>query len=63
MKTCELEWVGTQEGFGALPSFDLFNIVALSHPHPLMVIGSTVTVASVIRAGFEPVIREMAVAS
>ncbi len=61
MKEATLKFIGTQDGGDMFPSFDLFNIIALSEPDdenkgpgPALVVGSTVTTASVWRRGYWP---------
>lgn len=54
MKIATLKHIGKQEGFGRIPAFDLYNIVALSERHPTLAVGSTVTIDSVRTAGFTP---------
>ena len=54
MKIATLKFIGKQEGFGSVKSFDLYNIVSLTEPSHLLAVNSTVTVDSVRRAGFTP---------
>jgi hypothetical protein len=59
MNECKLRFIGTQQGVGRIPSVDLFNVMYLENAIadcPL-VIGSTVTLASVERAGFVAIIE------
>lgn len=52
MKHAIVKFIGRQEGFGTVPSFDLYNIIALSEKHPELAVNSTVTLATIRKAGF-----------
>ena len=49
-RTCQVRYQGFQQGFGAFPGFELYNIVAGDG----LKAGSTVTLKSLIERGYAP---------
>lgn len=43
-------WIGFQDGYGVFPGFDLYNLLVAIPGHP---VGSTVTAATLRKAGLE----------
>lgn len=58
MKTATLKFIGTQPGFGRVAGFDMYNVLALSEPHEKLPIGTTTTLATVEKLGYEVALQE-----
>lgn len=62
MKAATLKFAGRQEGFGRIPSIDLYNVVQLSEASEVLRVepgtAATVTIGQVEKAGYVPIIEQ-----